>query len=221
MAVDDALLEFARNKLYSAVICDTLDAHGLNHQALPTEIRPVDDGVVLCGRVRTGLYMAIYHDSPEVNVYEHEIALVDDLRPGEVPVLVCGGNLGSTPWGELLSTAARARGAAGLLTDGSTRDVRQIRSMRFPVFAGGFCPLDTKGRGKLISYDVPVRIGAVGIESGDVVFGDVDGAVVVPAAVAEEVLNKAVDKVEGEDAVRAELADGKPLAAVFEKYGIL
>ena len=221
MAVDDALLEFAREKLYSAVISDTLDAYGMYHQALPPQIRPVDETAVLCGRVRTGLYMAIYHDSPELNVYEHEIALVDDLRPGEVPVLACGGNLGIAPWGELLSTAARARGAAGCVTDGSVRDIRQIRDMRFPVFAGGIGPLDTKGRGKLMWYDVPARIGSVAMASGDVIFGDADGAVVVPQAVAEEVLNKAIEKVEGENAVRDELASGEPLAKVFEKYGIL
>jgi len=221
MTVDDALLEFAREKLYAAVICDTLDAYGLDNQSLPPEVRPLDDGLVLCGRVRTGLYMPIFHDTPEMNVYEHEIALVDDLRPGDVPVLVCGGNLRITPWGELLSTAARARGAAGCVTDGSVRDVRQIRDMGFAVFAGGFCPLDTKGRGKLMSYDVPARVGSVAIESGDVIFGDVDGAVVVPAAAAEEVLNKAIDKVEGENAVRDELAGGTPLATVFKKYGIL
>ena len=201
MAVDEPLLEFAREKLYAAVICDTLDAHGLHQQALPPAIRPLDDGLVLCGRVRTGIYMAIHHDSPEINVYEYEIALVDDLAPGEVPVLVCGGNLAITPWGELLSTAARARGAAGCVTDGSVRDVRPIRDMRFPVFAGGFCPLDTKGRGKLMWYDVPAKIGSVAVASGDVIFGDVDGAVVVPAAVAEEA--------------------GKSLASVFDRYGIL
>ncbi len=221
MAVDDTLLKFARENLYAAVISDTLDAHGMYNQALPPQIRPVDEASVLCGRVRTGLYMAIYHDSPEVDVYEHEIALVDDLRPGEVPVLACGGNLGIAPWGELLSTAARARGAAGCVTDGSVRDLRQIRGMGFPVFAGGIGPLDTKGRGKLMWYDVPARIGSVGMVSGDVIFGDVDGAVVIPAAVAERVLNKAIDKVEGENTVRDELAEGTPLAAVFAKHGIL
>lgn len=221
MAIDDTLLEFARDKLYAAVICDTLDSHGYHHQALPAGIRPLDEGLVLCGRVRTGLYMPIHHDDPDVNVYENEIALVDDLRPGEVPVLACGGNLGIGPWGELLSTAARARGAAGCVTDGSVRDVRQIRDMRFPVFSGGICPLDTKGRGKLMWYDVPARIGSVAMNRGDIVFGDADGVVVVPAAVAEEVLKRAIDKVEGENTVRVELSAGRPLAEVFEKHGIL
>ena len=96
--------------------------------------------------------------------FARPIALVDDLRPSEVPVLACGGNLGIGPRGELLSTTARARGAAGCVTDGSVRDIRQIRDMRFPVFAGGICPLDTMGRGKLMGYDVRVRIGSVAVE---------------------------------------------------------
>src|SRR5262249_35146605 len=144
VAVDDALLERARAMLYSAVISDTLDGFGLLHQALPPAVRPLDESLVLCGRARTGLYMPIFHHDEGTNVYELEIELVDDLKPGEVAVLSCGGNPAIAPWGELLSTAARARGAAGCVTDGLVRDIRMIRAMRFPVFAGGIGPLDTK-----------------------------------------------------------------------------
>ena len=219
--MDNEILELAREKLYAAVISDSLDSHGLHNQALPATIRPLDDRLVLCGRARTGLYMAIYHDNPETNVYENEIALVDDLGPNDVPVFVCGANLRICAWGELLSTAARVRGAAGYVTDGSVRDIRMIREMKFPVFCGGVCPLDTKHRGKMIMYDVPASIGGVAIDREDVVFGDADGVVVVPKGVAEDVLTKALEKVEGENLVRKELADGEKLQAVFDKYGIL
>ena len=70
-------------------------------------------------------------------------------------------------------------------------------------------------------YDVPARIGSVAMNSGDIVFGDADGVVVVPAAVAEEVFKRAIDKVEGENTVREELSEGRPLAEAFEKHGIL
>ena len=221
MTVSDEILERARGILYTPVISDTLDSIGILSQALPPGVRPLDESLVLCGRARTGLYMPVYHDDAALNVYEHEIALVDDLKPGDVAVFSCAGHMRIAPWGELLSTAARARGGLGCVTDGLVRDARMIREMKFPVFAGGIGPLDTKGRGKLMWYDVPARIGSVGMVSGDVIFGDVDGAVVIPAAVAERVLNKAIDKVEGENTVRDELAEGTPLAAVFAKHGIL
>jgi regulator of RNase E activity RraA len=221
MAIDDETLALARDKLYTAVISDTLDSFGFFDQAMPPNIRPLDDSLVICGRARTGLYMPIYHDDDTVNVYEHEIALVDDLKPGDVAVFSCGGNPRIAPWGELLSTASRARGAVGCVTDGLVRDVRMIREMKFPVFAGGLGPLDTKHRGKMMMTDVPAMIGNVRIEPGDIVFGDADGVVSIPQAVARDVLDKALEKVESEDVMRAELEAGALLKDMFEKYGIL
>lgn len=217
----DAAIEYAREHLYSAVIADTLDSIGLHDQILQPGIRPLDDDLILCGRARVGLYMPLYHDDETTKVYEIELNLIDDLRPNDVPVLVCHGNVGIAPWGELLTTRAMYLHAAGCLTDGSVRDIRLIRRMKFPVFSGGTNPSDTKHRGKLMMYDVPGRIGGVRIVSGDVVFGDVDGIVVIPREVAEEVVAKAAKKVSGENTVRDELSRGESLNGVFKRYGIL
>ena len=96
-----------------------------------------------------------------------------------------------------------------------------IREMRFPVFAGGIGPLDSKSRGKMMMSDVPAMIGNVRIEPGDIVFGDADGVVSIPKAMAREVLEKALEKVASEDVMRAELEAGALLKDMFEKYGIL
>ena len=121
--------------------------------------------------------------APGHNPYSLEMDLIDDLKPGEVPVLACGGPTDwIAPWGELLSTAARARGAAGCVTDGLVRDVARIRAMRFPVFHGGIGPLDTKGRAEMVEKDAPVDIAGVRVSPGDWVMGDVDGVVFIPAA---------------------------------------
>ena len=221
MTVSDEILDQARNKLYTAVISDTLDGMGILSQALPPGVRPLDEGLVLCGRARTGLYMPVYHDDEALDIYEHEIALVDDLRPGDVAVFSCAGNSRIAPWGELLSTAARARGAHGCVTDGLVRDVRMIRDMGFPVFAGGIGPLDTKSRAKMMMADVPSEIGDAKISPGDIIFGDVDGVVAIPSGVASEVLAVAMQKVMEENNVRDELAAGAKLKDVFDKYGIL
>jgi len=221
MPISDELLEQARNILYTAVISDTLDEMGLLDQALPPAVRPLDESLVLCGRARTGLYMPVYHDDAALDVYEHEIDLVDDLKPGDVAVFSCAGNNRIAPWGELLSTAAHARGAVGCVTDGLVRDVRLIREMDFQVFSGGIGPLDTKNRAKMMMADVPAEIGKARIAPGDIMFGDIDGVVAIPQQKAEEVLNTAMEKVMSENSVREELANGASLKDVFDKYGIL
>jgi 4-hydroxy-4-methyl-2-oxoglutarate aldolase len=208
--------------LSAPLLSDVMDTLGLMQQAMKPFVRPLNDDDVLIGRARTGLYMPIYTVTPGENPYEVEIALVDDLRPGEVPVLACGGPTDRiAPWGELLATASQARGAAGCITDGLVRDIKQIRAMHFPVFHGGIGPLDTKGRARMMERDIPVDCAGVRVVSGDIVFGDADGVVVIPSERAEEVMAKALDKAKGEDTTREELRQGKLLAEVFARHGIL
>jgi 4-hydroxy-4-methyl-2-oxoglutarate aldolase len=218
---DDGFLKAIRTKLYVAVVSDVLDSLGHTNQAMAARIRPLDDSLVLAGYARTGLYQDIYHVAKGENPYELEIALIDDLDTDDVPIFACGASGRIAPWGELLSTASRARGAAGCVTDGLTRDIRAIREMRFPVFHGGIGPLDSKGRGKASQIDVPIVCAGVRIEPGDLVFGDADGVVVIPAVIEQQVLASAFEKVSGEDKTRQDLAGGAKLREVFERYGVL
>ena len=158
--------------LYAAVLSDVMDMLGLMNQALRPFVRPLDEGLVLFGRARTGLYMPRYQVEAGEEPYEVEIALVDDLAPGDVAVFACGGPTDRiAPWGELLSTVAQVRGAAGCVTDGLVRDIARIRSMRFPVFHGGIGPLDSKGRGKMMEMDCRVACAGVEVTPGDYVLG--------------------------------------------------
>jgi 4-hydroxy-4-methyl-2-oxoglutarate aldolase len=215
------LLALARRKLFVSVVSDTLDGLGYRDQAMTAHIRPLDDSLVMLGRARTGVYREVYHVAAGENPYELEIALIDDLKPGEVVVLACGGSPRIAPWGELLSTASKARKAAGCVTDGLTRDIRAIRAMKFPVFHGGIGPLDSKGRGQVAAIDVPVELAGIHIEPGDLVFGDADGVVAIPRKVEEKVLTAALEKVSGEKQTRDALRKGEKLKGVFERYGIL
>ena len=221
MMVDDEVISTARAKLYAAVLSDVLDAQGYRHQVLPPQIRPLEEALVLVGRARTGLYRDVYHVPRGHNPYELEIALIDDLQPGDVPVLACGSSGRIAPWGELLTTACRARGANGCLTDGLVRDVKAVRALRFPVFHGGIGPLDSKGRGEVAAIDVPIECAGVTVNPGDLVFGDADGVLVVPQPIVKPTLKLALAKVEGEDRTREELQQGALLAEVFKKYGVL
>jgi 4-hydroxy-4-methyl-2-oxoglutarate aldolase len=214
-------IETIREKLFTSVLSDTLDGLGYRHQAMRPAIRPLDESKVLVGRARTGFYMEVFHVAPGENPYELEIKLIDDLRPGEVAVLGCGAAATIAPWGELLSTACIARGAAGCVTDGLVRDIRAIRKLGFPVFHGGIGPLDSKGRGKVMAIDGPIACGGVEISPGDLVFGDADGVICIPRAIEEAAIGAALQKVEGEERTREALARGEKLATVFARFGIL
>lgn len=210
-----------RDRLNAAVLSDVLDAMGYRDQVLDPAIRPLDDEVVLMGRARTGLYMEVFHIEPGENPYELEMKLIDDLRPGDVAVLCCAGSRRITPWGELLSTAATARGAGGCLTDGMIRDTRVIREMKFPVFHIGMRPADAQGRGKVVAIDVPVVCGGVRIRTGDLIFGDGDGVVVVPAEAVDEAVTRALAKIDLETTARQELRAGAFLRDVFKRHNVL
>jgi regulator of RNase E activity RraA len=214
-------LDAMREKLFVSVLSDCLDSIGLMHQALPSRIRPLDEERVMVGRARTAAFMEVYHHEPGTNPYELEIALIDSLQPDEIPVFACSNPARVAPWGELLSTAAKARGAAGALMDGCTRDVRAIRAMGFPAFHGGIGPLDSKGRGRIMAIDVPVECAGVPVRPGDLIFGDADGVVIIPKAVEAKVLTLAFEKVTGERNTLHDLQRGDKLADVFARYGIL
>ena len=220
-AGQDTNLARVRAELTAALLSDALDAAGYRHQAAPPVIRGLDDGLVLAGRARTGLYREVFHVAPGANPYALEIALVDDLRPGEIIVLACGGSRRIAPWGELLTTAAMARGAVGCLTDGMVRDTRAIRALGFPVFHGGIGPLDSKGRGEIAEIDVPVEIAGVPVRPGDLVFGDADGVVVVPLEIEAQVLAAAFARTAGEAATLEALRRGEKLGEVFRRFGVL
>jgi len=208
--------------LSAAVLSDVMDSMGLLRQAMKPFIRPLDGKRVLAGRARTGLYMPAYALRKGENPYEVEIALVDDLRPQDVVVLACNGPTDRiAPWGELLSTAAEVRGAVGCVTDGLVRDVKQIRAMGFPVFHGGIGPLDTKGRARMVERDIPVECAGVQVVPGDIVFGDVDGVVVIPQSHELAVIEMAIAKVTGENNTRDALRKGESLGDVFKRFGIL
>jgi regulator of RNase E activity RraA len=210
-----------RETLFTAVLSDCLDHVGLMKQAMPSRIRPLDEASVMVGRARTAAFMEVYDVPAGSNPYELEIALIDSLAKDEIPVFACSNPARIAPWGELLSTASRVRGAAGALMDGCVRDIKAIRAMGFPVFHGGIAPLDSRGRGKIITIDAPIECGGVPVAPGDLIFGDADGVVVIPKAAEAEVLKLAFEKVRGERNTLRDLQRGDRLADVFARYGIL
>jgi len=216
---DDQLFSLMADCLYSSVISDVLDDAGYCNQVMSHKIRPLYGNAVAVGRVMTVHCMDVYEipDQP----YKLEIEAVDSLKPNEILVCSTNGSDRYSFWGELLSTASLARGANGAIIDGFVRDCKAITDMQFPVFATGISPLDSKGRGDVVSFNTPIECGGVRVVSGDIVFGDYDGIVVVPQQTEERIVAAAFDKVSGENHIRRELKAGATVKYVFDKYGIL
>lgn len=216
---DLELCAFVEQNLYTAVVSDALDELGVRHQAMREYLRPVHERCKFAGWARTLSCSDIYHIPADP--YAVEIEAVDSLLPGEVAVVSTGKSTRNAPWGELLSTAARARGAHGAVVDGLVRDVRKIEELEFPVFASGIKPVDSMGRGIVTAYNVPVECGEVMVHPGDLVFADFDGVVVAPKGIVRQVVALAADKVRRENDSRAELIKGAYLRDVFAKYQVL
>lgn len=212
------LFRTMESTLYTAVVADALDQLGEHDRAMREYLRPLSDAK-FTGWARTVLCQDVYYESP--NPYHLEIEAIDSILPGEVVVVATGESKRNAPWGELLSTAARARGARGAVIDGLVRDVHSIQKLEFPVFAAGIKPVDSKGRGMVIDYNVPVQCGGIVITPGDLIFADYDGIVAIPAKLVAKTLAIATDKVLKENHSREDLLNGAYLADVFAKYGVL
>jgi regulator of RNase E activity RraA len=216
---DVALLERIENTLYTAVVADSLDQLGYHDCAMSERLRPVAARHCFAGWARTISCRDLHYDMPDP--YAMEIEAVDSLLPGEVAVVATGESKRNAPWGELLSTASVARGARGAVVDGLVRDVKKIDELGFGVFAAGIKPVDSRGRGVVVEYNVTVECGGILVSPGDLIFADYDGVVVVPRAIVDEVVQLATDKVTRENNSRADLAGGAYLRDVFNKYGVL
>jgi len=212
-------LPMIRESLYSAVLCDALDAMGLTNQSPRVRLAPMTGDYVLAGRCRTTLWADMFHEDPQP--YELELIAVDSCLADDVLIAAAAGSMRSGIWGELLSTAARNRGCVGAVVDGAVRDTRQMTRMQFPVFARGHCIYDSQNRQRVIDLNVPVEIDGVVFSPGDLLLADSDGVVVVPHEVEKEAVRRAWEKVHAENITRDAIRGGMKATDAYAKYGVL
>ena len=222
---DSELFALVRERLFTAVIGDVMDAAGLTRQFLPPNIRPIDPEMVVVGRAMPALEVDCcgeevgHTGKPEP--FGLMLRALDELKPGEVYVAT-----GASPqyalWGGLMSTRAGRLGAAGAVLDGFHRDTREIRALGFPVFSTGSYAQDQRLRGRVVDFRCRVRFGnGAEVGPGDLLVGDVDGVLAVPRGRVTEIVDAALAKVEGEDAVRRMIEAGEATDAVFRKTGVM
>ena len=224
---DSEFFQTIRRELYTAVVGDIMDKLGLLSQFLPPQIRPLRDDMIVVGRAMTVLEadtIAAQTSSGKNKVLEKPFGLMlealDDLILNEVYICT-----GASPryalWGELMGTRAKKCGAAGVVLNGYTRDTRGTLALNFPTFSYGPYAQDQAPRGKVIDFRTPILFGEVKIDSGDIIFGDVDGVCVIPQTAEEEVFEKALEKARGEKTVRKAIESGMSATDAFRKYGIM
>jgi regulator of RNase E activity RraA len=209
--------------LYVPAVADVLDDMGYNNQVLQCEPRPIHPQVKLAGpAVTVSTYWYSSYRKMDRDI-ESLASIFDVCYGGCVVVVATGGNRSAACWGELMSNAARARGAVGAVVDGAIRDVPKILEISppFQVFASSFTPADSKGRVEFSDKQVEVVCGDVRVRPGDIVFGDFDGVVVIPKEVAEEVVKEAEDKVRRESEFRAAIRRGEDFRKTVERYKVI
>lgn len=222
---DQELLDTIRRELFSCVIGDVLDQMGFRRQYLPPRIRPLFPAMRVIGRAMTVLEA----DCAETRItHENRVAAfglmfdaLDSLRPGEI--YACTGARGAYAcWGELMSTRAMHCGAVGAVIDGFSRDTNGIERLAFPTFSYGPYGQDQGVRGRVIDFRCPIEFSnGVRVESGDILFGDVDGVVAIPRAAEDEAVRRALEKVRAENMVAKKIREGMPTREVWDRYGVM
>ena len=222
---DKEKLDTIEKELFSCVIGDVMDGLGHTHQYLPSEIRPLRDGMTVVGRAKTVLEAdcaghSIHHENREAP-FGVMLDALDSMKENEVYVCA-GASPNYALWGELMSYAARYRGAVGAVMEGYSRDTKGICEMGFPTFSFGSYGQDQGVRGRVIDYDCPIRFSnQVKVCPGDIVVGDIDGVVVIPKSIENEVIAAALEKVSGENIARKRIQEGTSTRQVWDELGIL
>ena len=214
----DEMFSLMREKLYTPVVGDILDQMGLVHQFLPQDIRPLRDDMKLAGKAMTVLMTDVYGKQEKPFGYLTEA--LDQLEKNEI-YIAAGGTRRCAYWGELLTATARTRGAAGAVLDGWHRDTPQVLAQNWPVFSAGCYAQDSSVRTQVTQFRCPIEIGGVNILPGDIIFGDVDGVLIIPQGVVEETVSLALEKASGEKLVRKAIEGGMSATEAFAKFGIL
>jgi 4-hydroxy-4-methyl-2-oxoglutarate aldolase len=205
-------------ELYTPVVGDILDDLGFTHQFLPQPIQPLREEMRLAGRAMPVLMIDVF--GKQKKPFGLLTEALDQLQPGEI-YLASGGEMRCAYWGEILTATAKKRGAAGAVINGFHRDTPKVLEQNWPVFSRGRFAQDSAVRTQVVDYRCPIEVGGTRVEPGDLVFGDLDGVVIVPKKTEAEVIERALGKARGEKLVRKEIEAGMSSIEAFKKHGIL
>lgn len=174
--------------VFTAAVNDVLREEGLIAQTLPNDIMPLKDEMKVCGIAFT---VTGCQSLATKNEMEERTRMLESIRPGNVVVWDTGRDSISAQWGEMMTKVSKKQGCRGAIVDGGVRDTRGVLAQNFPVFCRYRSSNGMLGRFRITGWQVPIMIGEVRIYPGDVVFGDIDGVIVIPRRLAYDVLLRA------------------------------
>src|SRR5262249_27028575 len=206
--MDAEVEEFKQDS--TTTLSDAMDRLGIVGQAFG--IAPLDRGFRLAGRAYTVRTVPVATAKGTVGDY------IDDVPEGSVVVLDNGGRLDATVWGDILTIMAHRKGLAGTVIHGVCRDAARSLELGYPIYSRGVTMRTGRGRVQADGYQVPVSLGDVRVEPGDVLVGDGDGGIVLPASRVEEGLAISREISESEDRIREEIEAGSRLDEARKRH---
>ncbi len=215
---DRERFDLIRSTLYTPVIGDILDTLGFYHQFLPQAVQPLLPEMRIVGRALPVQIADAW--GKQQSPFGRMTEALDSIKPFDIYVAT-GGSMNCAAWGEIMTATAKVRGGAGAIIDGFHRDTPRVLEQDWPVFSRGRYAQDAGVRAKVADFGCPIEIGGVAIQPGDLMVGDLDGVIVVPRKVEDEVIRLAVEKATGEKVVRKAIEAGMSSTEAFRKFGIL
>ena len=204
-------------KCYSGAVYDVLRAHGYPDQVLPRDIKPLLTGKTLAGPVFT------VEGEAKIGVGEHESLLEWTRMLTKSPaghVVICQPNDDTVShMGELSSETFVYRGVLGYIVDGGSRDTNFISKLGFPLFCKYTTPVDIVNKWVPTAYNETITIGGVEINGGDYVLADIDGVIIIPGKIAEEIVTAVEVCMQTENKVRTAILDGMDPDEAYLKFG--
>ena len=203
---------------YSGAVYDVLRALGYPNQALPNDLLPLERNMKVCGPV----YTVEGHPDSEMGAHESLLQWTAMLSraPGGHVVICQPNDSVMAHMGELSAETFHLKGVLAYVVDGGCRDCEFIEKIGFKVWYRYTTPIDVVGRWKAERFGEPIEIGGVPIHSGDFVFADRDGIVIIPQAIADQVVEKVEDVLQTENKVRTAIVnEGVDPQEAYLKYG--
>ncbi len=198
------------------MVNDVLREMELLYQTLPCNIAPIRDDMRVAGIAFT------IKGSKNLDIQDEMIQraqMLEAIPACSVIAWDTNGDDESAQWGEIMTMAAKKRGCRGAVVDGGVRDTNRVLEQNFPVFCKYRSSNGMMGRFRTIGYQIPVMIGQVQIYPGDIVFGDIDGCIVVPRNLAMEVLEKAEQIRDNEVGIKEMVQSGMQPTKIVENGG--
>lgn len=208
----------AYKKTYPASVSDAVELVTGKNGTMFHDMKLVT-GTPIVGRAVTSLVKPTTPDkaTPALST-KHSVEMIDNAKPGEVGIIVMDGTLEIAAMGNLMATAAKVRGMAGMVLDGAIRDIWDLRRMGLTVYARSSSPRTAVGHYATVARNVEVQCAGVTVRPGDIIVADEDGVVVVPQERAEEVLKKAQEIDAKEKGMFPFIRQFKSLTKAIEKF---